>query len=174
MVQTRSAREAEAEQQAVSMEKTPQEGAGVVRQRQVEGTASKAKDEVAATAGKVFNKAQAAKEELPPMNRVLQAVLCGLLLSIIHFAIDAGLQHRLIEEPGWRKMREDATRSLPSKSCHHATVPLPLHKLITCQVFAALYYLLHRHADTEVVVIGVPTAYQATIRKALFFTLAVA
>jgi hypothetical protein len=125
MVQTRKPKGGE---KPGSASKMAQEGAGEQRPKATEVT-NEAKEELATIATKMAEKTKAAKEELPPMNRTLLAGLNGLLLALLHYAIDAGLNHQFIAAPVWRQVWERFIRSWPSKFSVLPNSPPHLNKL---------------------------------------------
>ncbi|KAK8076658.1 hypothetical protein PG994_003930 [Apiospora phragmitis] len=87
-------------------------------------------------------------------DRVLEAILCSVSLCTLHFTLDVLVQQQYAVNLEW-----------------HTIITRTLRAFL---VFTPLFYTLHPHPSSLILVPAVPRRYQEPIRQALFFAASVA
>ncbi|RYP02311.1 hypothetical protein DL764_005843 [Monosporascus ibericus] len=85
----------------------------------------------------------------PTVDRVMDAILWTTSLAMLHFTFDLLVQRQYAMEISWSQI---ATRTVQAFA-----------------VFFLLFYVLHPHSSSPVLLPGLPVRYQNHLRQAIFF-----
>ncbi|RYP48343.1 hypothetical protein DL768_005762 [Monosporascus sp. mg162] len=85
----------------------------------------------------------------PTVDRIMDAILWTTSLAMLHFAFDVLVQRQYAMEISWPQI---ATRTVQAFA-----------------VFFLLFYVLHPHSSSPVLLPGLPLRYQNHLRQAIFF-----
>ncbi|KAJ2988817.1 hypothetical protein NUW58_g3782 [Xylaria curta] len=95
----------------------------------------------------------------PTAERIMDALLWTVSLAMLHFTLDVLVQHQYAMEISWPDI---VTRAL-------VALVVGLKLTLATLVFFAIFYVLHPHDSSPILLPGLPPKYQNPLRQAIFF-----
>ncbi|KAI0597619.1 hypothetical protein F4775DRAFT_593304 [Biscogniauxia sp. FL1348] len=90
----------------------------------------------------------------PRAERIMEALLWTVSLAMLHFTLDVLVQHQYAIDISWPQIVRRSIQAL--------------------FVFFLLFYVLHPHASSPILLPGLPVRFQAPLRQAIFFVASIA
>ncbi|KAI1497796.1 hypothetical protein F5X99DRAFT_355397 [Biscogniauxia marginata] len=90
----------------------------------------------------------------PKADRIMEAILWTVSLAMLHFTLDVLVQHQYAIMISWPQIVRRFVQALV--------------------VFFLLFYVLHPHPSSPILLPGLPLRFQSPLRQAIFFTASIA
>lgn len=112
----------------------------------------------------------------PTADRIMDAILWTVSLSMLHFTLDVLVQNQYAVEISWSTVSTRAVQAFFGESlCPVQPASNRMGLLLTHShaVFFLLFYTLHPHSSNPILLPGLPARYQNPLRQAIFFVASV-
>ncbi|KAI1637106.1 hypothetical protein F4809DRAFT_341001 [Biscogniauxia mediterranea] len=90
----------------------------------------------------------------PRAERIMEATLWTVSLAMLHFTLDVLVQHQYAIDISWPQIVRRSIQAL--------------------FVFFLLFYVLHPHSSSPILLPGLPVRFQSPLRQAIFFVASIA